>query len=419
MFSDETQQSIITAIDVGSTAIRVAVGKINEDNKEKEPGIQIIGAVEVPSQGVTKGVVQSIEDTVSSISNALEKAERLVGIPIEDAWIGFTDKDITSKKSTGVVAVAKSDGEISQEDVERAIESAKSVAPPLNYEKLHVLPRQYSVDDQEGIKDPVGMTGVRLEVETQIIHGLTTHINNVSKAVYRTGININDLVLSILASGDVVTTEKQRDLGVVVVNIGSSVSSLVVYENGDIIHTATLPIGSDHITNDLAIGLRSSIDIAERVKLNYGYCIPEDIAEDDKIDLSTVGAEEAEMVSRKYIAKIVRARAEEILEQVDRELKGVQMSGLLPAGAVFTGGGAKIGGLENLAKEKLRLPASLGYPVGLSSITEEADDLSFSTAVGLVKWGAGLKRVNSSKNSFNFINNTASRIKELFNSLIP
>ena len=411
MFSDNSQQEIITGVDVGSTAVRVAVGKI-DNQTTKEPEIQIIGAVEVPSEGVSKGVVKSIEDTVSSISNGLEKAERLIGIPIEDAWIGFTDKDIASKKSKGVVAVAKSDGEISREDVERAVDSAKSVAPPLNYEKLHVLPRQYTVDGQEDIKDPVGMTGVRLEVETQIIHGLTTHINNASKAIYRTGININDLVLSILASGDVVTTEKQRDLGVVVVNIGSSLSSLVVYENGDIIHTATLPIGSDHITNDLAIGLRSSIDIAERTKINYGYCLADEVAGDDQIDLATVGAEESEMVSREYIAQIIQARTEEILEKIDRELKDVQMSGLLPAGAVFTGGGAKLGGLENLAKEKLRLPASLGYPTGVSSITEEADDLAFTTAVGLINWGASLERVDSGSSSFGFVN-------DLFSSLIP
>ncbi|MFB6225787.1 MAG: cell division protein FtsA [Candidatus Paceibacteria bacterium] len=417
MLGKNSEQDIITGIDVGSTAIRVAVGQI--DHQSDSPSLKIIGAVEAPSEGISKGVVNSIEDTVSSISEALEKAERLIGIPIEDAWVGFSDKDIKTKESKGVIAVAKSDGEISHEDVDRAVEAARTVAPPLNYEMLHVIPRRYTVDGQEGIKDPVGMTGVRLEVKTKIIHGLTTHLNNISKAVYRTGIDINDLVLSVLAAGDVVTTEKQRDLGVAVVNIGGSITSLVVYENGDIIHTDTIPIGSEHITNDLAIGLRSSIDVAERAKINYGYCLPGEVDGEEKVDLSTVGAEESEMVSREYIAKIIQARTEEIFERVDDSLQDAQKSGLLPAGVVFTGGGAKLGGIEELAKDKLRLPASLGYPKGVSSITENANDLSFTTAIGLIKWGATLEEVESSGIKFDLFSNSFTRIKDLFKTLMP
>ncbi|MFB6182119.1 MAG: cell division protein FtsA [Candidatus Magasanikbacteria bacterium] len=417
MLGQNNEQDIITGIDVGSTAIRVAVGQV--DHNSDPTGLKIIGAVEAPSEGVSKGVVNSIEDTVSSISQALEKAERLIGIPIEDAWVGFSDKDIKTKESKGVIAVAKSDGEISHDDVDRAVEAARTVAPPLNYEMLHVIPRRYTVDGQEGIKDPVGMTGVRLEVETKIIHGLTTHLNNISKAVYRTGIDINDLVLSVLAAGDVVTTEKQRDLGVATVNIGGSITSLVVYENGDIIHTATIPIGSEHITNDLAIGLRSSIDIAEKVKINYGYCVPEEVQDDEKIDLSSVGAEESETISREYIAQVIKARTEEIFEKVDEELRSVQKSGLLPAGVVFTGGGSKLGGIDTLAKDKLRLPASLGYPKGISSITEEANDLSFTTAIGLIKWGASLEQVEDSGVSFDFVSGSWGRIKDVFKSLLP
>ncbi|PSO45724.1 MAG: cell division protein FtsA [Parcubacteria group bacterium QH_9_35_7] len=231
MLGNKSEQEIITGVDVGSTAIRVAVGRV--DREADTPGLKIIGAVEAPSEGISRGVVNSIEETVSSISAALEKAERLVGIPIEDAWVAFSDKEIKTKESKGVIAVAKSDGEITSEDVNRAVEAARTVAPPLNYEMLHVIPRRYSVDGQEEIKNPVGMTGVRLEVETKIIHGLTTHLNNISRAIYRTGLDINDLVLSILAAGDVVTTEKQRDLGVAVVNVGGSITSLVVYENGE------------------------------------------------------------------------------------------------------------------------------------------------------------------------------------------
>ena len=417
MLGSNQEQDIITGIDIGSTAIRVAVGKIDENSSEN---IKIIGAVEVASDGVSKGVVNSIEDTVSSISKALEKAERLIGVPIDDSWVGITGKEIMNKESKGVIAVAKSDGEISRDDVERAVDAARTVAPPLNYEMLHIIPRRYSVDGQSDIKDPVGMTGVRLEVETQIIHGLTTHLNNASKATYRTGLDINDLVLSILAAGDVVTTEKQKDLGTVVVNIGGSVTSLVVYENGDIIHTATIPIGSEHITNDLAIGLRTSIDIAERVKINYGYCVADQVQDDEKIDLSTVGAEDAEMIPRKYIANIIQARVEEIMKKIDEELQSVQRSGLLPAGAVFTGGGSKLAGLTDLARDSLRLPASLGELTNVSAISETADDLAFTTAVGLVKWGADLDEYETgSGSSFNFAKGAMERVRNLFNTLIP
>ena len=202
MFSKKTSIELITGLDIGSTAVRVSVGKLDLSG-DKNSNLQIIATVEVPSEGVHKGVVTSIEEAVSSISYALEQTERVVGVPVEHAWIGISGSHISSQESRGVVAVAKSDGEISMEDVERAVEAARTVATPLNYEILHVLPRNYTVDGQTGIKDPVGMSGIRLEVETRIIQGLSSYINNLTKAVYRTGIDIDDLVFSILASAEI------------------------------------------------------------------------------------------------------------------------------------------------------------------------------------------------------------------------
>ncbi len=378
---------MITGLDIGSTAIRVAVGQLTYE-ADGRASLQIVGAAEVPSYGIQKGVVVSIEEAISSVSHALEKIERLVGVPIENTWVGITGTDIISENSRGVISVAKADGEISPEDVERAIEAARTIAVPLNYDMLHVMPRSYTVDGQHGIKDPVGMTGLRLEVDTQIIHGISSHLKNVSKSVYRTGIDIDDIVLSALATADAVVTSRQKEIGVGVVNIGGSTSSLVVYESGDVIHTAVLPIGSEHITNDLAIGLRTSIDVAEKIKIEHGYCVSSHIPKREKVDLSPFGSEE--VVTRNYISQIVEARATEILEKINDELIKIGKSGLLPAGIVFTGGGAKIGGLIDLSKDVLKLPASIGYPIDIPSITSQSNDISFTSAIGLVKWGAKL-----------------------------
>jgi cell division protein FtsA len=420
MAKRKVQSEIITGIDIGSTAVRVAVGKIvNLNNSDSE--LQILAISEVNSEGVNKGNIASIEESVSAISHALEQAERMVGLPIEHAWVSISGTHINSQESKGVVAIAKSDGEIAEEDLERAVNAAKTVATPLNYEILHVLPKSFCVDGQTGIKDPVGMTGVRLEVDTKIIQGQASNIKNITKTVYRTGIDIDDLVFSILACGEAVVSQRQKDLGVVVVNIGGATTSLVVYEEGDIIHAKVLPVGSEHITNDLAIGLRTSIDVAEKLKIDYGHCVPQDINKKELIDLASVGADMKEEVSLRYVAEIIEARMEEILEKVDFELESIGRSGLLPAGVVFTGGGAKISGLIELAKNKLGLPASLGYSLDISGLSEKVGDLSFTTAVGLVKWGANLQSNfrNSIFKASRNVEKVGNKIKSWFKSLVP
>jgi cell division protein FtsA len=419
MMARRSYPDIITGIDIGSTAIRIAVGQF-DGGSDRGRGIHIIGTAEMPSEGVQKGVVTSIEDAVSSLSGALEQIERLIGIPIESGWIGIGGTHIISQESKGVIAVAKADGEIEGDDVERAVEAARSVAPPLNYEMLHILTKGFTVDGQTGITDPTGMTGIRLEVDTQIIHGLTTHVRNVTKAVYRTGIEIDDLVLSSLATGDVVTTDRQRDLGTVVVSIGGSTTSYIVYEHGDVVHVGFVPVGSEHVTNDLAIGLRTSIDVAERVKIHYGHALSKAIAKKEKIELAELGATESEQVDRRFVGEIIEARMTELLEKIDEELNKIGKSGLLPAGAVFTGGGSKIPGLTELAKEVLALPASLGYPIDMMSSTEQVHDLAFSTAIGLVKWGSGLQ--SSGKRPIQtsaFVSKISDQVQKFFKSLIP
>lgn len=382
MLQRKRQSDVIVGLDLGSTAVRVVVGQVATDS------VQLIGAVEGPSEGIHKGVVVSIEEVVSSISKVLEDAERLIGVPIDNVWLGISGTQTINQISKGVVAVAKTDGEISPDDVDRAIDAARMVAPPLNYEVLHMIPRSFSVDGQTGIKDPVGMTGIRLEVDTQIIYGLSSHVKNITKAVYRTGIDIHDVVVSMFALGDIVSTSRQRDRGVAVVDIGGSTSGMVVYENGEVIHSATLPIGGEHITNDIAIGLRTSIDVAERVKIEYGTCDMNIVKDTDVIHLGSVGGDTNDEVSKMYISEIIQARVSEILEKVDQELIRIGRHGLLPSGVIFTGGGAKIGGLVPIAKDVLGLPVTLGYALNIDSATEKANDIAFMGAAGLVKWGA-------------------------------
>ncbi len=417
-------EEIITGLDIGTHAIRVAVGQMVPSDDEKEQ-VHIIGAVEVPSDGVSKGTITSIEDATSSVSKALEMAERLTGFPVNSAWVGISGSHIIAQESKGVVGVARSDGEVREEDVERAIEAARTVATPTNYEILHVIPKSFTVDGQRGIKDPVGMSGIRLEVDAVIIQGLTAQIKNLTKCVYRTGLEIDDLVYSVLATAEAVVTNRQKELGVAVLNVGSATTSLVVFEEGDVLHTAVLPIGSGHITSDIAIGLRTSIEIAEEVKLKYGTVNPSEYNKRDEFKLSQFGGDEEDIYSKKFVAEIAQARAEEIFEKVDEELARVDRSGMLPAGVVMTGGGAKLPGMMDLAKKQMRLPASMGNPIGITSVVDYASDPAFSTVIGLVLWGQSIQsahgrgRIGKMFGGVKQLDKVGSGIVKLFKSLKP
>ncbi len=418
------QGNLIGGLDIGSNFVRMVVGQLVEkDGVEEE--LQVLGAAEFPSEGVQKGVISSIEDVVSSISACLERVERMVGVPVDSAWVGISGLHVLSQTSKGVIAVSKANNEITEEDVARAVEAARSIATPLNYEMLHVLPKQYTVDGQTGIKDPTSMTGVRLEVDTQIILGSSAQIKNLTKAVYRSGLDIEDLVLSIIATAETVVTKRQKELGVMVVNIGGATTSMAVFEEGQLLHTSIIPLGSQLVSNDLAVGLRTSVDVAEKVKIEHGDCRADLVTKKEEIDLFELGSGEHELVKKKYVTEIVSARMEEILQKVDAELRKLQRSGLLPAGVVFTGGGAKIPGLIELSKKVLRLPSNLGYPINIISVTDKVNDLGFATAVGLVKWGSqmgGSATAQRRGGAASVLKNTGKvvdQMKKIFKTLIP
>jgi cell division protein FtsA len=418
------REDIITGIDIGSSMIRVASGQLKE-REGVEPSVHIIGAAEAPAEGINKGAVTSIEDAVASISGALEKCERMTGVPIEHAVISVNGSHVISQDGHGVVAVSKANGEVAEDDIDRVIEAAQQVATPPNYEILHVIPRSFTVDDQLNIKDPLGMTGIKLEVNAQIILGMTAQIKNVTKSVYRTGVNIDDLVVEVLAAAESVLTKKQKELGVVLVNMGATTTSFMVFEEGEVLEAGVLPVGSAHITNDIAIGLRTSVDTAEEVKLQYGTASAATVGEREEINLAKIDENEEERIPRKAVAEIIEARIEEMFHMVQKKLRAIDRDGKLPAGIVLTGGGAKLDGLVDVAKVQFRMSASVGLPDNMSTPIEKIMDPAFSTAIGLVLWGdqeqqqssvreglKGLKEIGS-------IGDAKSKIGKWMKSLMP
>ncbi|MBU1126651.1 MAG: cell division protein FtsA [Patescibacteria group bacterium] len=414
---------IITGLDIGSSRIRVVVGQPMpvEDNKNQ---LHIIGAVDVASSGIHKGSISSMEDAVSSISKALERAERMTGVALNHAWVSIAGQHILVQESKGVIGVSRPDGEIQENDVERAIEAARTVVTPSNYDILHVIPKSFTVDGQHGVKDPVGMSGIRLEVDAVIIQTLSSHIKNLTKSVYRTGLEIDDLVFSPLAAAEAVLTQRQKELGVCVIDIGASTTSIAVYEEGDILHTAVLPIGGDHITNDIAIGLRTSLEVAEEVKKEMGSAIPDDVDRKEQRSLKEFGSAEDDPVKTRFISEIIEARAEEIFESIDDELRKIDRSGMLPVGAVLTGSSMQLPGMLDVAKRVLRLPAQIGTPLGVSSVIDEVANPGYATAIGLVVWGFNIsntshKRFGFKLPEFKALGQITNKAKEWIKRLVP
>jgi len=382
-------ENIIAGLDVGSRFVRMVAGQMVMTGEKEQ--LHILGAVEVASQGINKGNITNIEDVVSTISNCRERLERLIGLPVENVWVSINNSQFLCQASKGLVGVTKPNGEIGPDDIERAIEQARTIATPSNYEILHVMPRGFSVDGQPNVKDPAGMTGIRLEVDTLLIQVPSSHLKNLTKCVHRTGLNIDDVVFSALANAEAVLTYRQKEVGVAVINIGAATTSVSVFEEGDLIHMAVLPIGSDYITQDINLCFKISLELAERLKVKYGSANPKSISKKDEINLTDDGLGEEDAISRKALSEIIEARVEEIFSKINNELKKIGKCGLLPAGAVLCGGGAKLDGMIEIAKKELRLPITIGYPLDISSLSEKIGDPAFTTAIGLVKWGSELQ----------------------------
>jgi len=407
---------IITGIDIGSNSIKLAVGQKGADGY-----VNIIGGVEVSSDGINKGMVSSLEDAVSCVSRLIEQAEKMIGVQIESVYLGLAGPHIISQNSHGVVAVAKAEGEVRQDDVDRVLSSAQAVASPHNYEIMHVLPQEFIIDGQRGIKDAVGMTGVRLEVEAHIIQGLISQNKNLTTAIYRTGVDINDYIFSVLGTAEAVLTKKQKDLGVCLVNIGQSITTLVVYEDNNILTTSVLQIGSRHITSDLAIGLKTNIDIAEAIKIKYGIEDEKSLEKKDFLNLSDFDSNNQDKISKKEIKNIIEARVEEMFTMIDKELKKINRNAKLPAGIILTGGGAKLSGIINVAKKICKLPAEIGAVQNVNSIIDKTSDPAFSTAIGLVLFGSKYEdeEFGNKGRGYKKGGNPFKFIKDMFGKFLP
>jgi cell division protein FtsA len=372
---------VIVGIDVGTTKICVLVGELDRDGK-----LNIVGVGTCPSQGLRRGVVVNIEETVTSIAAALDRAERLSGKRITSATVGIAGSHISSENSKGFVAISPSHRDIEPNDISRAVEVARAIAIPANREMIHVIPRSYVVDGQEGIKNPIGMSGFRLEVEAHIITGSVSSMHNLIKCVQKAHVDIEDLVLEPLASGYAVLEDGETDLGVALVDIGGGTTDIAVYTDGAIWHSVVLPVGGNLITSDIAIGLRLPVGVAEELKMMYGHCDPSAIDDDDMIDLAQFMPDCDDLVPRKLLSEIIQARVDEIFGMVHEELKKSGYDGLLPAGIVITGGTAELPGILEVAGQILDLPARIGSPLGLHGLADSINRPAYATAVGLLLW---------------------------------
>lgn len=399
------RDKIIVGIDVGSSKVATLIGSLSEDGK-----INIIGVSSCEAKGMRKGQVIDIEDAAASITQSLEAAERMSGFTAGTAFISVGGSHIASQNSRGVVAVSEPQGEINSGDVDRVMEASRAISLPTAREIIHAIPRGFIVDSQEGIKDPIGMTGIRLEVDTHIISGGTTAIRNLAKCINEIGVEIEGLVFGGLASAESVLTDTEKELGVALIDLGGGTTDVCIYVDGALAYSSVLPVGARNITNDLAIGLRVSLESAEKIKIalsqkQKSLFLPKEEEEkqnfiknekhtqkekNDDINLADLNLPEGlRSVSKKtLIDGIIKPRLLEIFTLVGIEIQKSGFGGMTPAGIVVTGGGAKTIGITDAAKHRLALPVRVGAPEGITGLIDEIEDPSFASAVGLLNYGS-------------------------------
>jgi cell division protein FtsA len=372
----------IVGIDVGTTKICTLVGEV-----DLERGLRIVGVGVAPARGIRKGVVVNVKEATDAIATSIEKAERISGYQIESAYVGLAGSHISAINSRGAVAVNRGERGIQSTDIERALDAAGAIAIPHNRQVLHVIPRSYTIDGDDGVRDPLGMQAYRMEVEAHIITGATSSIHNLVKCVQATGVGIDALVLEPLASGEAVLTDVEREMGVVLADIGGGTTDIAIFIEGSIWHTVVLATGGEHITNDIAIGLRTPFTAAEEIKIKYGHALPGAINPNEDIDVTAFGERSQQQTSRQFLSQIIEARVEEIFDLILQEVKRSGYDGLLPAGVVLCGGTADLAGIRDLARDALNLPVRIGAPQELHGMVDILDSPAYATSVGLLQWG--------------------------------
>ena len=375
-------EQLYVGLDIGTTKIACIISELDAVGE-----LKIIGVGVSLSDGLRKGVVVNIEKTVNSIKKAVEEAELMAGVDVEVVYVGIAGDHIRAINSKGVVAIARNDHEIGELDVIRAIDAAKAVSIPLDREILHVIPQEFIVDDQKGIKEPIGMCGVRLETQVHIITGAVTSAQNILKSVEKAGLKVADLVLEPLASSYAVLGKDEKELGVAICDMGGGTTDIAIYFDDSIRHTAVVGLGGKNVTSDIAIGIRTPIDRAEEIKKQYGCAYSSLVKNDEFISVPGVGGREQREVSRAVLTSIIEPRMEEILSLTLREIKRTEYADMLGAGIVLTGGGSLMEGIQELAEKVFEMPVKLGVPTGFGGLTEAAKSPIHATGVGLCMYG--------------------------------
>lgn len=396
---------IVAGIELGSSKISTLIGQLDEDAVSFEQSVKVVGVSSVASKGIKKGQIVDIDEAVEATITSVESAERMAGYNLDSAFIALGGGHISSQNSHGVVAVSDPDGEITQSDVDRVIEAASAVSLPSSREIIHIVPREFVVDGESGVKVPVGMSGVRLEVHTHLITASTAAVKNLQKAITEVGVNIEGLVFTGLAASHSVLTKTEKELGCVLVDIGGGTTSIVAYIDDSLAYSGVIPIGSKNVTNDLAIGLRVSLDSAEKIKLmlseDQNKSANKKNAGADQLDLSKLGVDSGRRVSRKTLTEgIIRPRLNEIFTMVRLQLEKEKINTRVPSGVIVTGGGAETVGVKDSARRMLSLPARIASPKGISGLVDDVMSPTFASSVGLILYGSHQENESSSISSF-------------------
>lgn|SRR5512135_1170102 len=373
------KNSIVVGLDIGTTKVCAVIGEMTEQ------GVEIIGVGSHPSQGLRKGVVINIEGTVNSVKRAIEEAGLMAGCEIHTVFTSISGGHIKAFNSHGIVAVKNK--EVTQRDLERVIDAARAVAIPMDREVLHVLPQDYIIDEQDGIREPLGMSGVRLEAKVHIVTGAATSAQNIIKCCNRTGLNVAEIVLAPLAVAEAVLTDEERELGVVLIDIGGGTTDIAVYHDGTVKHTAVLGIGGNHVTNDIAAGLRTPFNDAERIKQRFGYAKASMVDGNERVDVPSVAGKGPSSVSRQILCEIIEPRLDEIFELVQKEIAKSGFEGSLASGLVITGGSMLLPGAVEMAERCFGLPVRLGVPAHVGGLVDIISNPTYATGVGLVLHG--------------------------------
>ena len=376
----KSERNLITALDIGTSKVVALVGEVDPSGK-----IEVVGIGNHPSYGLKRGVVVNIEATVQSIQRSVEEAELMAGCEVRSAFTGIAGSHVKSFNSHGIVAIR--DYEVSSSDVERVMDAAKAVAIPADQKILHILPQEYLIDSQDSIRDPIGMSGVRLEAKVHLVTGAVSAAQNIVKCVRRCGLEVQEIILEQLASSHAVLTEDEKELGVCLIDIGGGTTDLAVFSGGAIRHTAVIPIAGDQVTNDMAIALRTPTQAAEEIKLKYACALPEIASMKQIIEVLGVNERPLRKISAKALAEVVSARYEELFTLVSHELRRVNFEECIAAGVVLTGGASQILGLIELAERVFNVPVRLGIPQSVTGLTHVVNNPVYATSVGLLLYG--------------------------------